>query len=51
MDNKDEMMFFAGMALMGLVARGEAPSSAGQQAWQYAQFMINFKPKEQGNDN
>jgi hypothetical protein len=51
MDNKDELMFYAGMALMGLVARGEAPSIAGQQAWQYAQFMINFKPKEQDNGN
>jgi hypothetical protein len=46
MDNKDELMFYAGMALMGLVARGEAPSSAGQQAWQYAQFMLNYKPDE-----
>lgn len=46
MDNKDELMFYAGMALMGLVARGEAPSVAGQQAWQYAEFMINFKPEQ-----
>jgi hypothetical protein len=46
MDNKDELMFFAGLALMGLVARGEAPSSASQQAWQYAEFMLNHKPDE-----
>lgn len=46
MDTKDEMMFYAGLALMGLVARGEAPSTASQQAWQYAQFMINFKPDQ-----
>ena len=45
MDNKDELMFYAGLALMGLVARGEAPSSASQQAWQYAEFMLNFKPE------
>jgi hypothetical protein len=45
MDDKDELMFFAGMALMGLVARGDAPSESAQKAWQYAQFMINFKPK------
>jgi len=46
MDNKDELMFFAGLALMGLVARGEAPSSASQQAWQYAEFMMAHKPDE-----
>lgn len=51
MDNKDEMMFYAGLALMGLVARGEAPSSASEQAWQYAEFMINRKPEEYGNGN
>ena len=45
MDNKDEMMFYAGLALMGLVARGESPSSASEQAWQYAQFMMNHKPQ------
>jgi len=46
MDNKDEMMFYAGLALMGLVARGESPSSASEQAWQYAQFMLTHKPDE-----
>lgn len=46
MDSKDELMFFAGLALMGLVARGEAPSSASQQAWQYAEFMMAHKTKE-----
>lgn len=44
MDNKDELMFFAGLALMGLVARGESPSSASEQAWQYAEFMMVHKP-------
>jgi len=46
MENKDEVMFYAGLALMGLVARGEAPSSASQQAWQYAEFMMAHKPNE-----
>ena len=46
MEHEDQKMFFAGMALMGLVARGEAPSTAGQQAWQYAEFMMNFKPEQ-----
>lgn len=46
MDNKDELMFFAGLALMGLVARGESPSSASEQAWQYAEFMMTRKPDE-----
>lgn len=46
MEHDDQKMFFAGMALMGLVARGEAPSIASQQAWQYAEFMMNFKPEQ-----
>ena len=45
MDNKDELMFFTGLALMDLVARGESPSSASQQAWQYAEFMMTHKPQ------
>lgn len=45
MDNQDELMFFAGMALIGLVMKGEAPATAAQQAWHYADFMINFKPR------
>lgn len=45
MDHHDEMMFFAGMALIGLVMRNEAPASAAQMAWQYADFMIELKPR------
>ena len=43
MDKDDERIIYAAFALMGLVARGEAPSMAGQQMWQYADFAMNFK--------
>jgi hypothetical protein len=45
MDNQDELMFFAGMALIGLVMKGEAPATAAQQAWHYAEFMHELKPR------
>ena len=43
MDKDDERMMYAAFALMGLVARGESPSIAAQQMWQYANFAMNFK--------
>ena len=43
MDKDDERIIYAAFALMGLVARGEAPSIAGQAMWQYADFALNFK--------
>ena len=43
MDKDDERMLFAAFALMGLVARGESPSLAAEQMWQYANFAMNFK--------
>lgn len=48
MEKEDERMMYAAFALMGLVARGESPSSAAEQMWQYANFAINFK--ESKND-
>ena len=45
MDHNDEKMFFAGMALIGLVQRGEPPATAASMAWQYADFMIELKPR------
>jgi len=46
MEHQDELMFFAGMALIGLVLKGEGPSSAAQMAWQYAEFMHELKPRK-----
>ncbi len=50
MDKDDERMIYAAFALMGLVARGEAPSIAAEQMWQYADFAVNYKePKDDQN--
>lgn len=46
MEHEDQKMFFAGMALIGLVLRDEAPAGAAQMAWQYADFMIELKPRD-----
>lgn len=47
MEHEDQKMFFAGMALIGLVLRNESPAGAAQMAWQYAEFMIELKPREE----
>ena len=46
MDDKDQKMFFAGMALIGLVQKGLDPSSAAQLAWQFADHMCEQRPRE-----
>jgi hypothetical protein len=43
MDREDEKMMYAMAALIGLVMRGESPSSAADQMWTYANFAINYK--------
>jgi len=48
MDKDDERMMYAMAALIGLVMRGESPSLAAEQMWQYANFAVNYK--EQSND-
>ena len=40
MDEKDKLMFFAGMALVGLVLRGESPDNAAKMAQDYAQALL-----------
>jgi len=47
-EKDDELMVYAAFALMGLVARGEAPAIAAEQMWQYANFAVNYK--ELNND-
>jgi len=46
MEKNDEKMFFAAMALVGLVMRGESPLETAERAWSYAEFMMNHKPKD-----
>jgi hypothetical protein len=41
METKDELLFLAAMALVGLVIRGESPKDAAQMAQQYAQAMAD----------
>jgi hypothetical protein len=43
MEYDDEKMMYAMAALIGLVIRGESPSSAAEQMWTYANFAINYK--------
>ena len=43
MSEQEEKTLYAMAALIGLVMRGESPSNAAEQMWQYATFAINFK--------
>jgi hypothetical protein len=43
MEKEDERMMYAMAALIGLVMRGESPTMAADQMWQYADFAINYK--------
>lgn len=47
MEQKDELLAFALVAAMGLVARGASPSEVRDMAWVYAQFAMNGKPDEE----
>lgn len=40
MDEKDTLMFYSAMALVGLVLRGESPENAAKMAKAYAQAMV-----------
>ena len=50
MEKDDERMMYAAFALMGLVARGEAPAMAAEQMWQYANFAMNYKESNNEKD-
>jgi hypothetical protein len=50
MEKEDERMMYAAFALMGLVARGEAPAIAAEQMWQYANFAMNYKEPKNDKD-
>lgn len=43
MEKEDELMFFAGMALIGLVIQDRPPNLAAKMAWEYAQALLKEK--------
>lgn len=43
MEKEDQLMFFAGMALVGLALQERHPDVAAKMAWQYAQAMLKEK--------
>jgi hypothetical protein len=48
---EDEQRFaFAVAALMGLIARGATPAEVRDTVWQYAEFAMYNKPKENKNE-
>lgn len=51
MEKEDQLMFFAGMALVGLASQERHPDVAAQVAWQYAEAMLKIKSRnEKGNE-
>ena len=47
MDDKEILLAFAMVSVMGLVARGATPAEVRDMAWVYAQFAMNGKPKDE----
>ena len=47
MEHKDELLAFALVATMGLIARGATPGEVRDMAWLYAQFAMNGKPADE----
>ena len=47
MEEKDELLAFALVSVMGLVARGATPAEVRDMAWTYAQFALNGKPQDE----
>ena len=47
MEDKDILLAFALVSVMGLVARGATPSEVRDMAWVYAQFAVNGQPKDE----
>jgi len=46
MEKQEERMFFAAMAMIGLVMRGESPIETAERAWAYADAMLEHKSNE-----
>lgn len=50
MDKEEQLMFFAGMALVGLASQERNPGVTAHMAWQYAEAMLKVKSQtEKGN--
>lgn len=47
MDEKDELLAFALVSVMGLVARGASPTEVRDMTWVYAQFAMSGKPNDE----
>ena len=47
MEEKDILLAFALVSVMGLVARGATPAEVRDMAWVYAQFAVNGQPKDE----
>ena len=47
MEDKDILLAFAMVSVMGLVARGATPAEVRDMAWVYAQFAVNGKPEDE----
>ena len=47
MEDKDILLAFAMVSVMGLVARGATPAEVRDMAWVYAQFAMNGQPKDE----
>ena len=46
MEEKEILLAFALVSVMGLVARGATPAEVRDMAWVYAQFAMNGQPQE-----
>jgi hypothetical protein len=47
MEEKEILLAFALVSVMGLVARGATPAEVRDMAWVYAQFAMNGKPEDE----
>jgi len=45
MNEQEELLAFALVSVMGLVARGATPAEVRDMSWVYAQFAMNGKPE------
>jgi hypothetical protein len=51
MSEQDELLAFALVSAMGLIARGATPAEVRDKAWLYAQFAMNGKHDESNSSS
>lgn len=51
MNEQEELLAFALVAVMGLVARGASPDEVRDMAWVYARFAMGGKPDESNSNS